>query len=48
VAFEPSVNYKYSSMKLKDDIVGLSLDKILKNEFYFSITLQIFLKNEPN
>lgn len=48
IAIEPSINYKISVLNPDDDYDSAELDKVLKNELFFMLNLQVFLKNETN
>ena len=48
IAIEPTINYKFSVLNPNDDYDSGELDKVLKNELFFMLNLQIFLKNETN
>lgn len=48
IAIEPTINYKLSVFNADDDYEGAGLDKVQKNELFFMLTFQIFLKNETN
>lgn len=49
IAIEPTINYKLSVLNADKDLTNSAgLDKVLKNELFFMLTLQVFLKNETN